>query len=73
MTPEELDRLLRALNRLRPFRHFVIELNSGREITVTHPETVSRLDVFYCHTAPDNVRRYFKAGAVTSVAVLPPG
>jgi len=73
MTPEQLDRLVRALTRLRPFRALVIDLDNGSRFTVTHPEALARLADFHTYTAPDHSRRFFVASSVTSVTLSPHG
>jgi hypothetical protein len=48
MTPKQLERALRGFHQLRPFRRFVIELESGRDVSIVHPfnNAVAVDDVF---------------------------
>ena len=40
MTPDHFDRTLRALQRRKPFRPFTVELVSGDQFQVDHPEAL---------------------------------
>ncbi len=72
MTPDELDAILRAVNRLRPFRPYTIEFNSGSQLPVTHPEVVSRSVDVHVFVAPDRTQHVFVAASVTKVIIPPP-
>ena len=38
MTDAEFESALRAYNRVRPFRPYLVEFFSGHQVVVTHPE-----------------------------------
>jgi len=71
MTPDQLDVLLRAVHRRRPFRAYAIEFESGGEPPVTHPEVVTRQGEFHVFVGPDRGQHLFVAASVTRL-ILPP-
>jgi hypothetical protein len=64
MTFQELDRVLRAFNRRRPFRPYLIEFVSGNRVLIGHPEAVSRTGTFYTYLDPKHRVRVFTASGV---------
>ncbi len=65
MTTQQLERALRGFNQRRPFRRFLIELESGRDISVVHPEAIRREDDLYVARLPDGGHVVFAAASVT--------
>lgn len=72
MTPQELDQLLQAFARQRPFRPFVLEFTSGQQVQVTHPEAASWWGPFYLYVGPDRSRFWFVAASVCRVLLPAP-
>jgi len=69
MTRDELDRLLRALARQRPFRQYWIEFFSGERLTAIHPEAVGPREGYFVFIGPDREYQFFGASAVCRVLV----
>ncbi len=65
MTPKQFDRAMRGFNQRRPFRRFLIELVSGRDFPITHPEAVRREEDLYVYRSPDGGHVFFAAESVT--------
>ena len=65
MTPKQFDRAMRGFNQRRPFRRFLIELVSGGDFPITHPEAVRREEDLYFYRAPDGGNVLFAAESVT--------
>lgn len=55
---------LRRLNRRRRFRPYVVELTSGDQFTVSHPEALAGYGGVLAHVSPDKSVRYFDAESV---------
>jgi hypothetical protein len=72
MTAGDLERALRALTRRRPFRAFLIELNSGDRIRVAHPEAVDRYGELFLYRSPDRSHRIFAGSSVCQLIEPPP-
>jgi len=64
MTIQELDRIIRAFNRRRPFRPYLIEFVSGDRVLIGHPEAVSRTATLYTYFDPEQRVRVFTASGV---------
>ena len=71
MTPDDLQWVLRALNRRRPFHPFYIELVSGDRFLVSHPESVVRIRDFFVCRLPDGGHRVFGSRAVSQLIDSP--
>ena len=65
MTPTQLERALKGFNQRRPFRRFLIELESGRDLSIVHPEAIRREDDLYVVRLPDGGHVLFAAASVT--------
>ena len=65
MTPKQLERALRGFAQRRPFRHFLIELESGSDISIVHPEAIRREDDLYVVRLPEGGHVVFAAASVT--------
>ena len=65
MTQTQFERALRGFCRRRPFRQFVIELENGRDVTITHPEAVRREGDLFIFREPDGRHVFFAAVGVT--------
>ena len=64
MTPELLERALRAFSHRRPFRPFWLEFFSGGRVLVSHPEAIERFGGLFLFRGADRVYRLFPAQAV---------
>ena len=64
MTPELLERALRAFAHRRPFRPFWLEFLSGDRVQVSHPEAIERFGGLFLYRGTDRVQRLFPAQAV---------
>ena len=64
MTPEMLERALRAFAHRRPFRPFWMEFFSGDRVLVSHPEATERFGGLFLYRGADRVHRLFAAQAV---------
>ena len=65
MTPKQFERAWRGFTQRRPFRRFLIELTSGRDISIVHPEAIRREDDLYVVRLPDGGHIVFAAASVT--------
>jgi hypothetical protein len=72
MTGDDLAEIFRQLSKRRPFRSFMIELQSGDRLTVSHPEAIVRTGAIFAHRAPDRGLRVFDAPSVSQVIIPPP-
>jgi hypothetical protein len=64
MTNQQFDAAYRAFSRRRPFRSFRIELVSGSEIAVGHPEAIRSDGLFYVARSSNGDYALFAADAV---------
>ncbi len=71
MNVDQLDALLRAFCRRRPFRTFLIEFTSGAQVRIVHPEVVRKEDLFYVLRFPDHGYTGFPAESVSRLLDLP--
>jgi hypothetical protein len=70
MTPRVFETSLRAFQIRRPFKPFIIELHSGSEILVPHPEAVVTQSGSAVHFAPDGGITIFDARSVSQLCDL---
>lgn len=71
MSADDLELVLRAVIRRRPFRPFFIEFNSGDRILVAHPEAIDRQGEFFLYRGPDGGQRLFIGPSVCQFIVPP--
>jgi ferredoxin-NADP reductase len=64
MSADDLERALQVLVKRRPFTTYLIELNSGDRISVSHPEAVYRYGDLFVYRGPDRSHRIFAAVGV---------
>lgn len=65
MTLKQLERALRGFGQRRPFRRFLIEFASGRNLAIAHPEAIRREDDLYVVRLPEGEHVVFAATSVT--------
>jgi hypothetical protein len=71
MSGADLERALQAFARRRPFRPFLIELQSGDRFLISHPEAVARYGELFLYRGADRGQRVF-AGASVCQLLDPP-
>jgi hypothetical protein len=71
MSKEQFDAAYRAFWRRRPFRAFLIEFTSGKQLLVGHPEAVRREADLYVMRCPDGGYVVFAAESVARLLDLP--
>jgi hypothetical protein len=64
VSPESFPRAFQAFLSRRPFLPFLIELESGDRISVTHPEAIRQFGDLFVHRAPDRTQKMFEVSAV---------
>ena len=67
MTDENFQMALWAFSHVRPFRPFLIELHSGAQIRVRHPEAVRFCETLAVHRSPDGTYTLFDHESVSRV------
>jgi hypothetical protein len=72
VSADELDKVMRAFLRRRPFRPFLIEFSSGDRLLVRHPELIWRKKQLFIFRVDDDSSRVFSGLHVTQVLDLPP-
>jgi hypothetical protein len=72
VTTDELHRVIRAFQRRRPFRPFLIEFSSGDRLLVRHPELIWRTNELFVFRESDENHRVFSAIHVTQLLISPP-
>jgi len=72
MSSDDLERILRALAKRRPFRPFFLEFKNGDRLFVSHPEAVQRTGDPFLHRGPDRSQRIFSGDGVAQVFDPPP-
>lgn len=72
MTPDGFARALRAFARRRPFGTFVIEMVSGDQLEVRHPEAVHIRDNVVLFIDVDRQQRLFDSTSVCQLREATP-
>lgn len=72
MSSADLERVLRAFGKRRPFRPFFLEFHGGDRISVSYPEAIERNGDLFLHRSPDRAQRVFAATDVCQVIDPPP-
>jgi hypothetical protein len=67
MTQRVFETSLKAFQIRRPFRPFIIELHSGSEILVAHPEAVVTQSGSAVHFSPDGGITIFDSKSVSQL------
>ncbi len=71
MKEETFDRSLRAFSQRRPFKPFLVELASGAQLTVDHPEALAQRGLVAVYINPDGEFTLFDNTIVTQMAEVP--
>jgi hypothetical protein len=71
MTKDQFDATYRGFCRRRPFRTFLIELFSGHQLPISHPEAVRDEDKLYVMRFRDGGNAVFAAESVACFLNLP--
>ena len=72
MSSNDLAIALRAFTKRRPFRPFIIELKSGTQFVVTHPEAIDRKENFFVFWGPKFSHAVFTGESVCQLIAPPP-
>jgi hypothetical protein len=64
MTGDDLEQILRAFARRRPFKPYFIEFNSGDRVRVTHPDCVDRHEELFHYVGSGRSQRVFTGASV---------
>jgi hypothetical protein len=64
MILDDFVAILGAFMRRRPFRPFAIEMMSGNQILILHPESISREGELFHFRSPDSHNHVFTAESV---------
>jgi hypothetical protein len=67
MTEANFERSLRALSQRQPFKAFRVELASGAEFTIDHPEVLARRGPVAVYINPDGEYTLFDNTMVTQL------
>jgi hypothetical protein len=67
MTSDELEQVLRAFARRRPFQPYLIEFNSGGRVRVTHPDCINRQEELFHYVGPSRDQRVFTGANVSQL------
>jgi hypothetical protein len=68
MTADNFNRMLRAFQRRTPFRPFMVELVSGFQFQVDHPEALVFRDGVAVHVAPGGAITLFDHEGVRQIS-----
>lgn len=71
MTEENFIKVLLAMIRRRPFKHFTVELNTGARIEIDHAEATIIREGVAIFIGPGFVPVYFDHGGVTQIIDSP--
>jgi hypothetical protein len=71
MTSDNIVRGVRALERRRPFRPYLIELVSGDRFLVSHPELIVPDGEMFAYCSPSGRWRLFEADSVCQLLDVP--
>jgi len=71
MTPENFEKVLRAMINRRPFKPFTVELNTGVRIEVDAPDATLMRQHVAIYIAPGFVPIYFDSDSVTQIIDSP--
>jgi hypothetical protein len=72
MSHDNFFRCLEAFTQRRPFRPFVIQMNTGETLLVTHPEILLVADEVIVFVEAEAGRRLFDASSVCQFFEAPP-
>lgn len=67
MTEENFERSLKAFSQRRPFKPFVVELASGTQFTIEHPEALAHRGPVAAYLDLDGNYTLFDSTGVTQV------
>ena len=71
MTPDNFEKVLRAMIRRRPFQPFTVELNTGVRLEIDGPDAVVMREHVGVFIAPGFVPIYFDNDSVTQIIDSP--
>jgi hypothetical protein len=71
MTTDQFDASYRGFSRRQPFRTFLIEVASGNQLVISHPEAVRNEADLYAMRFPDGGHVVFAAESVSRLLDLP--
>jgi hypothetical protein len=71
MTKDQFEAAYQGFGRRRPFRAFLMEFNSGRQVIVSHPEAVRSEGDVYVLRRPDGGHVVFAAESVCRLLDVP--
>ncbi len=64
MTDKELEAALRAYCQFRPFRPFLVEFVSGKQVLVHHPDGIARFSESWLYRGPKKTQSVFPSSSV---------
>lgn len=67
MKQENFERSLRAFSQRQPFKPFLVELASGAQFTIDHPEALARRGAVAVFIDPDGNYTLFDSAGVTQL------
>jgi len=67
MTTENFDNTLRALQDMRPFRVFTVELHGGERFEIDHPNAIVVRDGVAVFVAPGGIPHLFDHESVNQI------
>lgn len=67
MKADNFERSLRAFSQRQPFKPFVVELASGTQLTIDHPEALARRGPAAVYIDPDGSYALFDNTSVTQL------
>jgi hypothetical protein len=71
MTSENFSSALRSFYRRRPPRSFVVELNTGEQLVIRHPEAIAMRGDMIVFVTPRSRYQLFDSGSVNQLLDLP--